>query len=397
MRALGIVCEYNPFHFGHLYQMEESRKIEENAAVVCVMSGDYVQRGEAALLDKFARAEAACRCGADLVVELPLPWCLSSAEGFASGAVALLDALGCSALSFGAETDRLDALEALAGKLLEEEILERIRARLLENAALSYAEARQLTLAEELGDAAELLSRPNNILAIEYLKALKRSNSSMRPVAVRRIGAGHDTITEDMFRSASQLRSMFDKGIDLSPYLPPQSAKVLRREQAKGKCRNPAALELALRARLYSLTEADFDLLPDASDGAGRKLHKTLREGSTLEETVQRASTRRYTRARMRRMLLCAALGVQDMHREGNPPYARLLAVSEKGRAYLAEKRDDLCVPLVTKPSSVKKLNEHAQEVFALGSAAHELYVLQRCAKEATPMGEDWRKGPFVV
>lgn len=397
MRALGIVCEYNPFHFGHLYQMEESRRMCGDAVVVCVMSGDFVQRGEAALMDKFARAEAACRCGADLVVELPLPWCLSSAEGFARGAVSLLDAVGCTWLSFGSETDRLQELEALAEKLLEEKTRERIRDCLSGNALLSYAEARQLTLEETLGETAALLAKPNCILAVEYLKALNQGIGAMRPLAVRRIGAGHDENTESTFRSASQLRSMFERGEDLGVYLPPPSAEVLRREQAVRACRNPEVLELALRSRLYGLREEDFDRLPDASDGAGRKLYKTLREGRSLEETVQSASSRRYTKARMRRMLLCAALGVKGEDSGGLPPYARLLAANEKGRAFLAEMRESIRIPVVTKPASVKKLDQHAQELFSLGSAAHDLYVLQKFSNETTPLGEDWRKGPFVV
>lgn len=397
MRALGIVCEYNPFHFGHLYQMEESRRMCEDAVVVCVMSGDFVQRGEAALMDKFARAEAACRCGADLVLELPLPWCLSSAEGFARGAVSLLDAMGCSWLSFGSETDQLSELEALAEKLQEEQSRERIQEFLSKNALLSYAEARQMAMEEALGETAALLTKPNCILAVEYLKALRQGGSTVRPLAVKRIGAGHDDDTEGSFRSASQLRSMFAQGMDLSTCLPPLSAEVLCRERAAGSCRNPEALELALRSRLYSLCEEDFDHLPDSSDGAGRKLYKTLRDGWTLEETVQRASTKRYTKARMRRMLLCAALGIKEGDSSGVPPYARLLSASEKGRAYLAERRECIRIPLVTKPASVKKLDAHAKELFTLGSAAHDLYVLQKSAKERMPLGEDWRKGPFVV
>ena len=396
MRALGIVCEYNPFHFGHLYQMEKSRKIAGDAAVVCVMSGDFVQRGEAALMDKFARAEAACRCGADLVVELPLPWCLSSAEGFARGAVSILNALGCSFLSFGCETERLNELEMLAEKLLDPETRESIQVRIREDAALSYAQARQLTLESSLGDTAALLTQPNSILAVEYLKAIRQLQSSMQPIAIRRQGAGHDEKSDGVFRSASQLRVMFDHGEAIDSFLPAQSAQMLLREKQAGNCRSPEKLELALLSRLYSLAEEVFDRLPDASDGAGRKLYKTLREGYSLEETVQRASTRRYTKSRMRRILLCAALDVKPADSVGIPPYARILAASERGRAYLSENRETIQIPLVTKPASVKKLDARAQELFERGSAAHDLYVLQKSAKERSALGEDWRRGPFI-
>ena len=170
MNIIGIVCEYNPFHKGHAWQIQAGRAaLGEDSAVVCVMSGDYVQRGEAAVFSKFARAEAACRCGADLVFELPLPWALSSAEGFARGAVAMLAALGCTHLSFGSEYGAVDKLELLASQLVETNIIEEIKAKLAQQPRASFASARQEVLAERLGDTAALLEKPNNILAVEYL------------------------------------------------------------------------------------------------------------------------------------------------------------------------------------------------------------------------------------
>ena len=146
MHVVGIVCEYNPFHLGHLYQLNETKRIlGEDTTAVCVMSGDFVQRGEAAVFDKFARAEAACRCGADLVAELPLPWCLSSAEGFARGAVSILADLGCDTMSFGSESDDLSALSALADFALDECAQARIRAIMDKDETMPFARARQIT------------------------------------------------------------------------------------------------------------------------------------------------------------------------------------------------------------------------------------------------------------
>ena len=153
MNICGIVCEYNPFHKGHLFQLEESkRRLGEETVTVGVMSGDYVQRGEAAIFSKFARAEAACRCGVDLVVELPLPWALSSAEGFAAGAVAILDSLGCTHLSFGSESGELEGLETLAECLLNPLTLEAVKKRMAAEPNLSFAAARQLVLEEKVGE-----------------------------------------------------------------------------------------------------------------------------------------------------------------------------------------------------------------------------------------------------
>ena len=173
MAIIGIIAEYNPFHTGHEYHIARRRELlGADSTVICVMSGDFVQRGEAALYSKFARAEAACRCGADLVIELPLPWALSSAEGFARGAVGLLGALGATHLSFGSECGDVQRLERIAENLIDPAVNAEISRELNENANNSYASARQTVLARRLGDEAKLIEQPNNILAVEYLKAI---------------------------------------------------------------------------------------------------------------------------------------------------------------------------------------------------------------------------------
>ena len=203
MNVIGIVCEYNPFHSGHLYMINESRRrLGEDSVTVCVMSGDFVQRGEAALYSKFARAEAACRCGADLVLELPLPWSVSSAEGFAEGAVSVLAAAGCTHLSFGSECGELEPLAALAREILNPATAGKIKDCLSADASLSYAMARQRVLSEALGETGELLSGPNNILAVEYLKAIYKHAYPIIPMTVKRIGSGHDKAGESGPKSA---------------------------------------------------------------------------------------------------------------------------------------------------------------------------------------------------
>ena len=167
MNIIGIVGEYNPFHSGHEYHIQQSRQaLGGDCPVVCVMSGDFVQRGEPAIYSKFARAEAACRCGADLVVELPLPWSLSSAEGFARGAVYLLSKLGATHLSFGSEAGELEPLETIAQTLLDPAVNGEIRQVLSSDASLSYAVARQKALETRLGELSAQLELPNNILAV---------------------------------------------------------------------------------------------------------------------------------------------------------------------------------------------------------------------------------------
>ena len=399
MRAVGIVCEYNPFHKGHLYQIEALRQsVGEDAAVVCAMSGDFVQRGEAAVFDKFARAEAACRCGASLVLELPLPWCLSSAEGFAFGAVSLLSAVGCDTISFGSESGDTSALKMLAAFAADEAAQAHIHALMDGDAALSFARARQLAAAEALGgEAAAMLSAPNDILAVEYLKAIRKIGAAMEPLPIRRTGAAHDSIEDGKYVSAMRLRAMQQNGEAIDGYIPRPAMEVFQRELAAGRSRNEKLLEIALLSRLYALKRAEFDRLPDAGGGAGRRLFKALQEGGSLDQIAESASSKRYTTARMRRMLLCAALGICAEDTKGTPPYMRILAASEKGRTCLSRLRDNSTIPPVNRASEVKKLDWRTNRIFSLGADAHELYRLQFAADGERKRYVDWKTGAVIV
>ena len=398
MRTVGIVCEYNPFHNGHLYQIHETRRaLGEDTVTVCVMSGDFVQRGEAAVFDKFARAEAACRCGADLVIELPLPWCLSSAEGFAFGAVSLLAALGCDTLSFGSESADTAALRSLADFLAREEAQDRIHTLMDADASLSYARARQTAAGKTLGDAAELLSNPNDILAVEYLKAIARTGTGMEPLAIRRFGAAHDSLSEGEYPSAMRLREMLRSGEDISAHIPKPAMAVFQREMEAGRVRDDRFLEIALLSRLYRLTPESFDTLPDAGGGAGRRLYRALWQYGNIGEIVKAASTKRCTAARMRRMLYGAALGLCAEDTKTAPPYIRVLASDERGRDHLASQRGKMPLPVINKSGEIKRAGLQAQKVFKLGADAHELYRLACPAAKYGEPGEDWRKSTAIV
>ena len=398
MQTIGIVCEYNPFHAGHLYQIEESRRrLEGDAAVVCVMSGDFVQRGEAAVFSKFARAEAACRSGADLVVELPLPWCLSSAEGFAEGAVSILAALGCTHLSFGSEGGELEKLRELAVFLERPETLAEIRENMRQNANLSFARARQLAAERHFGDDAACLSQPNNILAVEYLKAINREKDPIDAIAIARVGDGHDSEGDGTFRSAMKLRNMLAEGEDLSPFIPEEAMAVFRREQDAGRVRDDRILEAALLSRLYLLRPEDFDTLPDADAGAGRRLYQALWQGRGLEETVRNSVSKRCTAARMRRMLLCAALGICADDTKEKPPYIRILAADKRGMELLHIVSKTSRIPLLRKAGDAKKLGTKAERVFRLTAQAHALFCQQFITIDDRNPNLDWQQGISFV
>ena len=399
MAVIGVVCEYNPFHLGHQLHLERSRAaLGEESTVLCVMSGDFVQRGEAAVYDKFIRAEAALRCGADLVAELPLPWCLSSAEGFARGAVSILDALGATHLSFGSETGDLAALERAAGELARPETLERVKAQLYRDGSLSFAAARELALRETLGDGAALLRQPNNILALEYLKAIDILGLALKPLPILREGAGHDREGGDGGpSSASALRQRLRAGLPLTGQIPRAAEAVYDRAREAGReLADPSALEIALLSRLRSLGEADFERLPDGGDGLGRRLYRAVQEQIGLEQIQNAARSKRYPLARLRRMCLCAALGLDAGQSIGLPPYIRLLALNERGRAQL-RRLDGCAMPILTKPAAVRGLGGACERVFALGARAHDLYVLGLPASSARRPGADWRTGPIIL
>ena len=398
MNIAGIVCEYNPFHSGHLYQLTETRRaLGEDTLTVCVMSGDFVQRGEAAVFSKFARAEAACRAGADLVLEFPLPWCLSSAEGFAGGAVSLLAAVGCTHSSFGSESGDVETLQTLAREILDPDTQCEITALLQRSPELSYAMARERVLTEKLGECGSLLSQPNNILAVEYLKAIYKNAYPITPITVKRIGSGHDKAGEQGPKSASELRQLMETGADISEYIPEAAQSVYRRERAAGRGRNKAVLETALLSRLRMLDRDVYESLPDGGDGAGARLWKAVREESSLEDIAQAAGTKRYPLARMRRMLLFAALGVSAEYTKTLPPYARVLAADAAGCAYLRKIDGKSAVPVLTKPAAVRRLDGSAAKVFALGASAHDVYTLQNVTNSDKKCGQDWRNGPVIV
>lgn len=398
-KTVGIVAEYNPFHNGHKAQINRIREcLGQDTVIVAAMSGDFVQRGEPALLNKHARAEAACRGGVDLVLELPLPWSILSAERFAEAGVFLLNALQVGTLCFGAETEDRSLLERTAELLLREDTNAEITRRMKEKPNLSYAQAREQVLSEQTGSDLDWLEKPNNILAVEYSKAVKKNGYAMELMPLQRIGAEHDGRDGDgEIRSASYIREQLAAGA-APEFVPESTAELLCRETAAGRC--PvilASLETALLSRLRMLPESSFIAGPDAMDGAGNRLYQAVRTGADYEEVCSLAKTKRYAMSRIRRMLLCTALGVSAELSETLPPYARVLAASDRGCGYLNTLRKTSLLPLIVKPAEACALPGTAPSVFQLGADARDLYVLgYPSGKEAKP-GSDYRTSPHIL
>lgn len=400
MSVIGIVGEYNPFHYGHKHHIAETKRLlGEDCPVVCAMSGDFIQRGEAAVYSKFARAEAAVCSGVDLVLELPPAWALSSAEGFARGAVGLLGSTGVvTHLSFGSECGEVEPLETLAEILLDPLIGADIRRELEAQEGIPFAAARQRAVAKRAGELSGQLETPNNILAVEYIKAVYEQGLSVKPVTVQRFGSGHDKISESGHKSAAEIRRALANGADISASVPGSAYEVYRREDKLG--RGPVLmenLESAMISRLRMLPDSAFAALPDAGEGLNNRLARAAREESGLDAVIAAAKSKRYALSRIRRMVMCAVLGISaDMSRE-TPPYARVLAANARGCALLRDMDGKARIPVITKPAAVKELGAECRAVFERSSAAHDLYVLGYSAKEERRGGADWRTSPKIV
>ena len=339
MQTVGVICEYNPFHLGHARQLGLIRRqLGQEAAIVCLMSGNYVQRGEPAVFDKCVRARAAVEAGASLVLELPVTYALRSAEGFAAGGVSLLSRLGCGFLSFGCESGDGDALLRAAEASCSLEFEQALHANM--QTGLSYASARQRAL-EALGQDGQLLTRPNDILAFEYCRAILTQESSMRPLAVRRPGDYHADTPDAENPSATAVRRLILSGGDWRQYVPAACTY----ENAV-----PHTLlwgEKAVLARLRGMEQADWARAAHGSEGLWSKVWKAVQAQADYEHILEAAKSKRYPRTRLQRLLLCAYLGLDAQTLLREAPYVRALAFDEAGQAVLRQAKQTGSLPLI--------------------------------------------------
>lgn len=370
MRVVGIVAEYNPFHAGHRFHLEQTRCLAGNCAVVAVMSGNFVQRGDCAVFDKWIRARAALEGGADLVLELPTVWAAASAEHFAWGAVSLLREAGAEVLSFGSESGDGAGLAQVAACLDSRDFQKNLRVFL--DRGMSFASCRQKAVAALLGDGpAGLLSRPNDNLGVEYLKAARRLGWSPEVLAIPRRGAGHDGGGHPSYPSASWLREQI-----LSGALPGRDPASLKRG------------ERGVLARMRAMEPEDFAALPDCGEGLDRRLYRAVREGTGLDEVYELAKTKRYAHARIRRLVLWAALGLRAVDRPKAPPYLRVLGANERGRKVLRDLTTLL--PVITKSAHGKGF-----PLLELEAKCTDFYVL--CRENPLPCGTEWTARPAML
>ena len=368
MKVTGIVCEYNPFHRGHAHLLEKIREKDPDTAVVCALSGGFVQRGEPAVFSASDRAEAALVCGADLVLLLPFPWSMGPAEVFARAGTFLLRAVGCDSVAFGTEGDVLPRLQSAAARLSSQEFEEALCRALAEpeNAGVGYPALRDRVYASLYGaEDAELLRTPNDLLAAEYLRAAPE----LVPFAVPRIGDAHDGAYSENSdaASASAVRALLRAGKTETALslLPPASAEVFSRAIEKGNVVFPddsPAADALLLWHFRSHGRGELARYAGLSGGLAGRLADAARKTSSLPELFSLAATKKYTDAAVRRAAWYGFFGVTEEELRTLPPFLEVLALNERGARVLHEAKRSCPVPILSRPAAYRQLDASVRE-----------------------------------
>ena len=392
MKISGIICEYNPFHNGHLHHIRETRK---NGAthIVAVMSGNFVQRGDTAVMDKLERARLAVRSGADLVIELPVQYSLSSAEKFAEGSVWLLNSLGVvDEISFGSECGDIEKLiKALA--VIEKAAVSRAEdiRRIMEK-GYTYPRALSSVINGINESIADIIEEPNNMLAIEYLRALKKFSSEIKPFTIKRNTVGHDAMTAaNEFASGSYIRGKIGLGNNMDQirnFTTPIWSDAISKAVGNGSISNLSRLERILLYKLRTTPAEEIAKINDVGQGLENRIYNARMSGS-LDELLFTVKTKRYTMARIRRILLSLLIGITKEDMKYLPTYGRILAINERGQEILAAAKGKACLPYATSIAKLSQLNSVSNHFAELEIRASDIYGLS--LETVTSAQKDYR------
>ena len=380
MKIAGIIAEYNPFHLGHAYHVQKTKALTGCDYVVACMAGSYTQRGEAACLSKWERTRMALCCGVDAVFDLPALFAVRTADAFARGGVGILAGLGVDVLSFGCEDEQLPAALAALRQNEPAQMTQTIRRNL--EAGMSHVRAWGAAAAQYLGVAPDLLNAPNVILAAEYLRAIHLAGSTLQTLCVRRQGSYHDLSLDVPYASASAIREGMRLGNrETALAMIPERARPIL---AASRGMHPP--DDLLLACLRTMSEEQLRSLPEMAEGLERRLLRSAAAASGREDLLDRLKCKRYTRARLSRLLAHALLGLtQDLAaRHPQPEYARLLGMREEAAPLLRELKERSTLPLVSKAKSLT-----SSEMFQLECRATDLRALQCNAPEDRRAGQE--------
>ena len=385
MKVVAIISEYNPFHLGHEYQVNRIREmLGQDTAVIAIMSGNYTQRGELAITDKTIRANAAVECGVNLVLELPFPFSMSSAEFFAKSGVKIANEIGVvDYLSFGSESGDINEISDIASIMSGEEYRLTIDS-MISNANYKdygYPELCQMALSKIYGrDIPRDFLSPNNILAIEYIKAITALQSNIKPLIIKREGAGYLDIINPMakYQSASAIREdLMSQNISALDYVPESARNVYIEAINDGKMPSDTSLldySVISSLRLNS-PSAGVDI-HDAAGGLYNRLCDLSAEATSISSLTSLAETKKYTRARIRRAIWNTYFGVTSSNVKHLPSYTQVLAMDSTGRSILKRIKKMSSFPVITKPSSYREYSDEVISQKELGNKADSIYGL---------------------
>ena len=393
MKSTAIISEYNPFHNGHKYLIQKSRE-NGSTHIISIMGGNFLQRGNCAVLDKYNRAKAAVLGGVDLVIELPQIYAAASAEKFAFGAVQTLDKCGCvDELAFGAECGDISMLKRAVNIITQSGEVETLCKQYLKQ-GYSHPRAMQAAVedvSQSSDNISDILRNPNNTLAIEYIKALNNINSNINPFAIKRVGAMHGSMqTNNEFASASAVREMILNGDNsYKKFIPNTTAEIISDCITLGECpgeykNNSRGIMTFLRR----MTAEDFANIPDVTEGLENRLVKAVRENNSVSDIIAAVKCKRYTHARLSRIIACAYLGITKDISSLEPKYIRVLAFNDRGTEILKLMKKSASLTVIMSPAKdMKKLDDMGKKIFEIDLRASDLYGLltpnvQRCGND---------------
>lgn len=383
MNILGIVAEYNPFHLGHLYHLQQAKKKINPFATICILGSNFLQRGEPSLIDKWARTEIALKSGIDLVLELPVAFSSRSALHYATGSIESLHSTGIlTHLAFGAETGNLHLLQKIAKFLNNEDEIFKIHLDKYLTAGNSYPKARSLALKEVLTLNEEeilLLDNPNNILGLAYLRILDKLNSSIKPVIIKRKGTYHSTNPLEGFASATSIRKLIkEKNSAWKQYVPDFSRDIIESEFSKGK--GPVFLEdfeQSIFSTIRRSNPSELRRIIEVNEGLENRIFQYAEETGSILNLTEKLKTKRYTYTKIQRLLTHIYLNYEKSLDFTEPLYLRVLGFTPKGQEILKMMKKSAKLPIITKfTKGYDELNKKGKEMLDLEIRASDLYSL---------------------
>ena len=387
MRIFSLIAEFNPFHNGHKYLIDCARN-QGAECVAAVMSGNFVQRGGCAVAGKYARAKAAVQNGVDIVLELPCIYAVSGAEYFALGGVMTINSCGVvSDIIFGSECGDIDSLRACSAMPDNAEIKARMQT------GVSYPRAVHLA-----SDSASIFRNPNDTLAVEYLRALDRLNSSITPHCVKRVGVHHDSNNQEgVFASASHIRNMiFNNDNSYKKYMPLSAAEIIQNEIDAHAC--PVSLtnnEKGVLTVLRQMNTEQLRAIPEVSEGLENRIADAARKSTDIESLISEIKCKRYTFARINRIITNAYIGVPDVQPNSDIGYVRVLAFNSRGREMLHMMKKTAMVPVIINARDFKKISGNAKAILDRDLKASDMYSL--CLPKITKCGIDYFTGALYI